>query len=205
MQLRKKQLEIFLQKVPDFTNPQASLEQYQTPAVIVADIIYEAFCSEDIMGKEIIDLGCGTGIISFGAYMAHASKVTGVDVDKNCIETAQGFADEHQLSVTFLCQDVSTVDIKGDTVLMNPPFGAQKSNLHADRAFIEKAFEIAPVIYSLHLASTIPFITKRITALKGHISFQKVYKFPLKGVFAFHKKEKMNVEVTLLRILHGAD
>ena len=137
--------------------------------------------------------------------MAHASKVTGVDVDKNCIEMAKGFADEHQLSVTFLCQDVTTVDITGDTVLMNPPFGAQKSNLHADRAFIEKAFEIAPVIYSLHLSSTIPFITKLIKALKGHISFQKVYQFPLKGVFAFHKKEQMNVEVTLLRILHGAD
>lgn len=205
MQFRKKQLEMFLQKVPDFVNPQASLEQYQTPAVIVADIIYDAFCSGDIVSKHIVDLGCGTGIFSFGAYKAHASKVTGIDIDKKCIERAQDFAKEQQLPITFLCQDIRTLNIEADTILMNPPFGAQKSNLHADRAFIEKAFDIAPVIYSLHLSSTVPFIEKLILALNGKISFQKKYQFPLKGVFSFHKKEKMNVEVTLLRILREAD
>lgn len=205
MQLRKKQLEMFLQKVPDFQNPQASLEQYQTPAVLVADIIYEAFCYGDIADKHIVDLGCGTGMFSFGAYKAHASQVIGVDVDTNCIQIAEGFARKHHLSVEFLCQDVSVIDITGDTVLMNPPFGAQKANIHADRTFIEKAFDIAPIMYSLHLSSTIPFIEKLIFALNGKISFQKKYHFPLKGVFSFHKKERMNVEVTLLRILRGAD
>jgi len=205
MQLRKKQLEIFLQKVPTFQNPQASLEQYLTPASIVADIIYQAFCANDIAKRSVVDLGCGTGIFSFGAKMAHAALVTGVDIDQNSIRIAEEFAKNHKITVSFLCQDVNTIDITADTVLMNPPFGAQKSNIHADRAFMEKAFEIAPVIYSLHLSSTIPFVSKLIAALKGEISFQTSYQFSLKGIYSFHKKEQMDVGVTLLRILRGAD
>ena len=205
MQLKKKQLEIFLQQVPTFQKPQAHLEQYQTPASIVADIIYTAFCSGDIIGKHVVDLGCGTGIFSFGATVAHASKITGVDIDKGCIADAKDFAKKHNLAATFLCQDIATVNLLGDTVLMNPPFGAQKSNKHADRLFMEKAVEIAPIVYSLHLSNTIPFITKLISALKGEITLQKTYQFPLKGVFSFHEKPQINVEVTLLRTTHEAD
>ncbi len=202
MQLKKKQLEIFLQRVPPFQNPTASLEQYQTPASIVSDIIYTAFCSNDIAGKSIVDLGCGTGIFAFGAMMSHATKVTGIDIDKNSIDEAKKFAKAHNLSVIFLCQDINTVTIKADTVLMNPPFGAQKANKHADRVFVKKAMDIAPVVYSLHLTNTIPYITTLITSLEGKITFHKTYHFPLQGVFTFHEKPVVSVDVTLLRTLH---
>jgi len=200
--LKKKQLEIFLQKVPSFQLPTALQEQYQTPASIAADIIYTAYCYNDIRGKKVVDLGCGTGIFSFGAAYAAASEINGIDVDKRCIDIAEAFAKDHGLSVTFLCQDVASIDLKGDVVIMNPPFGAQKANIHADRLFIEKAFMVAPVIYSLHLSKTLPFLTKLIEVLHGEITYQKTYEFPLKGSFSFHKRLLMNIDVTLLRILH---
>jgi putative methylase len=83
---------------------------------------------------------------------------------------------------------------------MNPPFGAQKSNQKADRKFLEKAFEISNVIYSLHLKKTIFFLEKMIKALNGEITYQKDYVFPIKWMFEFHEKEVVKYDVTLLRI-----
>lgn len=205
MKLKKKQLEIFLQQVPTFHTPVASLEQYHTPASLVSDIIYTAFCLNDISEKRIVDLGCGTGIFAFGAAVGNASKVTGIDIDNKSIEGAKKFAKDHNLSITFLCQEISSIELQADTVLMNPPFGAQKDNKHADRLFMKKAIEIAPVIYSLHLSTTIPFIVKLITALNGTVTLQKKYCFPLKGTFSFHEKHVMNIDVTLVRTLRGTD
>ena len=91
--------------------------------------------------------------------------------------------------------------VKCDTVIMNPPFGAQKSSVKADRKFIEKAFEIAKVVYSLHLSETIPFIEKMILSMNGEIKFYKDYIFPVKHTFNFHSKKSVNYDVTLIRIL----
>jgi len=199
--MKKKELEIILQKVPLFEKPVPHLEQYLTPASIVADIIFIASQFNDIENKTVIDLGCGTGIFSFGAKFVDAKEVFGIDIDENSIKIAKKYAKEINQKITFLIQDIKDVKIKCDTVIMNPPFGAQKSSLRADRKFIEKAFEIAKVVYTLHLSKTIPFIEKMISSLNGEITYYKDYIFPIKHTFDFHDKEKVNYEVTLLRIL----
>lgn len=199
--MKKKELEIFLQSIPDFVKPKPDLEQYITSAGIVADIIFIAFQMGDIENKNVLDLGCGTGIFSVGAYIAGAKKVTGIDLDEEAIKTAKKFADENKLNIDFIVKDIKDADIICDTVFMNPPFGAQKSNLNADRKFIEKAFKSGKVIYSLHLTKTIPFIEKIISALKGSIDFTKDYKFPIKHSQSFHAKKIVFFEVSLIRIL----
>ncbi len=199
--MKKKELEIFLQSIPDFVKPKPDLEQYITSAGIVADIIFIAFQMGDIENKNVLDLGCGTGIFSVGAYIAGAKKVIGLDLDEEAIKTAKKFADENKLNIDFIVKDIKDADIIYDTVFMNPPFGAQKSNLNADRKFIEKAFESGKVIYSLHLTKTIPFIEKIISALKGTIDFKKDYKFPIKHSQSFHAKKIVFFEVSLIRIL----
>lgn len=51
----------------------------------------------------------------------------------------------------------ATLRCKADIVVMNPPFGTRKK--HADRIFLEAAFQIAHVaVYSLHKTSTRTFI-----------------------------------------------
>lgn len=199
--MKQKDLEIILQKVPTYENPNPFIEQYMTPANIAADIIFIAYGFGDIQDKKVVDLGCGTGIFSFGAKIANAKEVIGIDIDEQAIKIAQNYAENNKEDIKFITKDVKDVDIKCDTVIMNPPFGAQKSNRWADRGFIEKGFEISKVIYSLHLTKTVPFIEKLISSLNGVIYYKKIYLFPIKHTYFFHKKKAENVDITLLRIL----
>ena len=199
--MKQKELEIILQKVPTYENPNPFIEQYMTPANIAADIIYTACQYNDIPGKKVVDLGCGTGIFAFGANIANAKEVIGIDIDKNCIKIAKNYAEKNNEKIQFTAKDVKDIDIKCDTVIMNPPFGAQKSNKWADRGFIEKGFEITKVIYSLHLSKTIEFIEKMVLSLGGEITYYKKYVFPIRHTFSFHNKKFKKVDITLLRIL----
>ena len=198
--MKKKELEILLQKVPLPNKPIPNLEQYMTPASIVADIIFTAHQFGDIENKTIIDLGCGTGIFSIGAVLAGAKKVTGIDADKDVIAIAKEYAKKNNLEIEFMVNDVKNVQTKCNTVIMNPPFGAQKSNQKADRKFIEKGFEISKILYSIHLKKTIPFLEKMISSLGGSITYRKDYVFPIRWTFEFHDKKVVYYDVTLLRI-----
>jgi putative methylase len=198
--MKQRQLEIILQQLPKPTKPNPHLEQYTTPATIAADVIFTAYNWGDIQDKVVVDLGCGTGILATGAFLMGAEKVQGYDIDPNVIAIAQDHAATHKHSIEFYTQDITSIQTTCDTVIMNPPFGAQKANLKADRKFIEKGFEIASIIYSFHLKKTIPFLEKMITALHGEITLQKDYEFPIKWLFDFHYKQVVNYKVTLLRI-----
>lgn len=197
--MKKKQLEIMLQQVPVFQNPKPDLEQYLTPAPIAADILFIALGFDDITEKKVVDLGCGTGIFAIGAAFLQAKEIIGVDVDENCIQQAESFAISHHLPVSFRVNDISNLSATADTVITNPPFGAQKSNKHADRFFLKKAFTIAPVVYSLHLTHTLPFIEKLITALGAKITFEKAYPFSIKAMFSFHRKMVDRFQVSVIR------
>jgi putative methylase len=203
--MKKKELEIILQKVPPFNNPIPSLEQYLTPANIAADIIFIAYQFGDIKNKIIIDLGCGTGIFSIGAYITGAKKVIGIDIDKYSIEIAKNYAEKNNYKISFLISNVSNINKKCDTILMNPPFGAQKGNLNIDRIFINKGFEIASVIYSLHLTKTWSFVEKLIEKKGGNITYTKKYNYPIRWVFDFHKKKVINFETNLIRVKTNID
>ena len=199
--MKKKELEMILQRVPPLDKPIPHLEQYLTPASIAADIIFTAHQFGDVENKAVLDLGCGTGIFSVGAILTGAKKVVGIDVDKNSIEIARDYAEKNDFEIKFLVQDVKDVEVKCDTVIMNPPFGAQKSNLKADRKFIEKGFEVGSVLYSLHLAKTVPFVKRLISSLGGKVNYSKDYVFPIKWMYEFHEKKVVDYNVTLLRII----
>ena len=198
--MKQRQLEILLQKIPEPETPVPELEQYMTPASIAADILFRAYQWGDIEHKTVVDLGCGTGIFSVGAIYMGAVNVFGFDIDKKVIAIAKKYARTNALPIIYSLKDVSMVNTTCDTVLMNPPFGAQKSNNKADRKFLEKAFEISSVIYSLHLKKTFVFLEKMIKALGGDITHHKAYTFPIKWMFDFHTKQIVNYDVILLRI-----
>ncbi len=198
--MKKKQLEIFLQKTPEFDKPTPLLEQYITPANIVSDILFIVYQFGDIKNKHVIDLGCGTGIFSVGSCILGAKKVTGIDIDKKAIKIAKKYAKKENLDINFYKKEISDVKIQADTTIMNPPFGAQKTNKKADRKFIEKGFEISNIIYTLHLTNTTDFIEKMVRSLKGNITHQKKYVFPIKSTYKFHEKRYKKYNVTLFRI-----
>ncbi|MFW6083514.1 MAG: METTL5 family protein [Thermoplasmatota archaeon] len=198
--IKKKDLEIKLEKVPYHPNPSPDLEQYNTPASLASDVLFTAFINGHIKGEEIIDLGCGTGIFSLGAGLLGAESVVGFDIDKDSIETARRLADEWGLEgkVSFEKKDISQVDSSCDTVIMNPPFGSQKKG--ADVPFLEKSFKISDYVYTIHNAKTLDFLRKFITKENHEIFLESGYKFTVKKTFDFHTKDKKDFDVVIFGI-----
>lgn len=196
--MKKKELEMLLQRIPAPVEPKASLEQYQTPAGIAADMLYHA--AGDIQGYEVVDLGCGTGIFAVGAALLGASRVMGIDIDASVVATARKQAHEFGVDVRFAVADVASLELQVDTVIMNPPFGAQRGNRRADRLFLQKALEMAPVVHSLHLTKTAGFIRRLVTSLGGVVTATTSYRFSIKPQFSFHTKRRAEFDVTSFRI-----
>ena len=142
--MRKKDLEIRLQSVRNFEDPDPALEQYMTPATMAADILFEAYRSGDVEGMKVLDLGCGTGMFSIGAWMLGAGMVRGYDISDSALSVAKRNASDMGADVEFLKSRIEDVDEGADTVFMNPPFGCQNRN--ADRPFLKKAMEICECV-----------------------------------------------------------
>jgi putative methylase len=200
---KKKQLEMALQAVPPHPHPDPDREQYHTPAKIAADVLWNAQAYGDIEGLKVVDLGCGTGILALGAALVGASEVVGVDVDGDALQLADSEAKRLHIQgkCCFREMDIRDFQDPADTVIQNPPFGAQKAHHQdADRRFLEKALEISPVVYSFHLAKTMDFLKLMVKALDANISHVFRYDFPLPRIYHFHRDEMREVEVVVLRI-----
>ena len=149
--VRKLDLERFLSQVETHPSPKASIEQYPVSEAVAAKMLYlAAYTNGDIVGKTVLDLGCGTGRLALGAAFLGARSVVGVDFDNVAINYARDSSAKlgFRGKVQWLVADISTVAGKFDTVLQNPPFGVQKRA--ADRKFLEKALEVGGKVYSLH-------------------------------------------------------
>ncbi|HJX04847.1 MAG TPA: METTL5 family protein [Thermoplasmata archaeon] len=195
--MKKKDLEIALQKLKPIGSRSPQLEQYATPAIIASDILWDAYAAGDIEGKAVADLGCGNGIFCIGAKLLGATLAYGIDVSPEAIAAARQNAAELSLEVEFETGDISNAKGSFDTVIQNPPFGAQKR--HADRPFIVKSLELAPKVYSLHMADTQEFVKKLVNSLGARCEPVKRFKFEIPYAFEFHTKPKETITVVLLR------
>jgi putative methylase len=194
--MKRKDLEMILQRVEPFSKPRADLEQYVTPATIAAEMVFTAYANGDIMDRTVLDLGCGTGMLSIAAYLLGAAKVIGLETDEVALDVARKNANSFEAEIEFIRSDVSDYCGRVDTVVQNPPFGAQNRN--ADRAFLDKAMRSADVVYSLHLTETVDFLARYVQPNGFEIEFQKSFKFDIPHTFAFHRKMKKSFEVSLL-------
>ena len=200
---KKRHLEMILQRIPPHKSPKVQLEQYMTPANIAADVLWNAYSLGDIEDKKVIDLGCGTGIFAIGAALLGAKEVIGIDVDHDSIKIAKLQASKMGIdNVTeFILEDIKAVNLKADTVIQNPPFGAQKAGTkNADRIFMKKAIESAPVVYSFHIKETEEFVEKFFSSVGGYVTYKFYYSFDIPKIYDFHQKEKMSVDVVVLRV-----
>jgi len=198
--MKKKQLEILLQKLNLHSKPKVYLEQYPTPADIAAKILFDAYSLGDIEGKKVCDLGCGTGIFSIGAVLLGAKEVIGIDIDKEVIEVARKNAEQLGVEgmIKFIVSDIKEFNETCDCVIMNPPFGSQQE--HADTPFLIKALEIAPVVHSIHMLKTENYIENLVHRHNGMITHKERVVFEIKHMFKFHKREKAEVEAMHIRI-----
>jgi len=192
--MKKKQLEIALERLEGFSKPSFQREQYATPASGAAEMLYLAGLRGDL--GTVCDLGCGTGVLAVGAALLGA-KAVGVEIDAGALAAARRNAEKLGVDVDFIRADVNMVSLKGiDTVIMNPPFGAQKAS-SGDRAFLSKAQKIARTIYSLHNLGSMGFVSSFVKPC----AVQEVYRipFPMKRCFEFHSQDIKIIEVELYR------
>ena len=198
--MKLKRLEIELQKISGFENPKADLEQYLTPPDLAARFLFDAFMHGDIEDLKILDLGCGTGMLSVGSALLGAEQVTGIDIDRKVLQTATENAEKFGLNtIEFREEKISPGQISDafDTAVMNPPFGAQQE--HADRPFIEYALNAAPVVWGIFNKGTIPFLkayTKDIAEITDMVSA----KLTIPKQFFFHTKDQVDIPVECVRL-----
>ena len=195
--MKKRELEIMLERVEDIEQPEVESEQYATPAPVAAELLFFAFSHGDIADRVVYDLGCGNGILGIGAKLLGARAVIGIDRDGKALETARKNSMTFRVEMDFRQCEIQDVEEEGDTIVMNPPFGAQWKNRHADRAFLEKALVIAPVVYSIHNAGSEAFIRRLLPATTID---RFPIAFPLKRRFAFHQKDRKVIPVDIYRI-----
>jgi putative methylase len=191
--IRKLDLERFLSKVKPHPSPKASLEQYTVSEAVAATMLYvAAYANDDIVGKTVVDLGCGTGRLALAAAYLGAQNVVGVDIDKTAIKLANETTEEAGLkaNVQWVVGDIDTITGRFDTVLQNPPFGVQKRS--ADRRFLEKAMEVGNVVYSLH---NHPYTDKQLLSrLKPNTGLLQVE--PLPFISRFVEEHGCKIEAT---------
>jgi putative methylase len=217
--IRKLDLEMFLSQIKPHPSPKPSLEQYTIPTNAAATLLYiAAYTYGDIVGKSVLDLGCGTGRLALGAAFLGASHVVGVDIDRTAVEVAlentaiAGFADK----VSWIVSDIDAVQGSFDTVIQNPPYGVQKRG--ADCRFLEKALEVGRMVYSLHknpsrdkrfvkqLKSSganvepvfaAPFIENFVEAHGGKVKSVYAMLMTVPHMFSFHTKRRHEFAVDL--------
>jgi putative methylase len=197
--MRKKELEIKLQKLKSFEEPKAKLEQYRTPADVASSLLWNAHFNGDIADKVVCDLGCGTGTLAIGAKLLGAGEVIGIDSDPDAVGVAKENANDMNLDILFKVEDVENADIEADTVLQNPPFGSQKKG--NDRPFIVKSLEIAPVVYSFHMTETEDFVEKFVEKSGGRVTEKARLDLSLPRTMPWHEKKSESIRVTLYRFV----
>lgn len=183
--MKQRKLEMLLEEIEGFSDPELELEQYQTPSLLAAEVLHFAYMQGDL-DDSVHDLGCGTGILAIGAKVLGARKVVGYDTDPKALELARKNAEKIGVDVEFICSDISEVSERVKTTIMNPPFGARVKG--RDRPFLSSALRTSEVIYSIHNRGSLAFIQKFIKP--AVITHSYVAKFHIKRTFDFHQKER---------------
>ncbi len=193
--MKRKQLEMMLERLEGFGRPSFQKEQYATPASVAAEMLFLAGMRAEL--GTVCDLGCGTGVLAIGAALLGARAI-GVEIDVEALAIARRNAEKLNVDVDFIRADVRQLALRDiDTVVMNPPFGAQKTSF-GDRAFLCCARKIAKTIYSLHNQGSEGFVR----SFMKPCTVQEIYRipFPLKRCFDFHSQDVKVIGVELYRI-----
>lgn len=211
---KPKNLEADLQGLDSFqTTPdlaKVALEQYDTPPSIAAHLLFSIqWAYGDIIGKSVVDLGCGCGVLAIGCLLLGASRVVGIDIDREALEIARLNASEMELpadTITFMEHDVcnlssSDIPTSSDVVIMNPPFGTQDNSTGIDRVFLEKGLELADTVYTMHKSTTRKYWVKH-AAIELGVEVEPIMeiKFNIDQIFGFHRNDCQNVRVDLIRV-----
>lgn len=200
--LRKRDLELILERIPGFKSPRRDLEQYQTPSWLAAEIAFTAALKGDI-GWLASDLGCGTGRIAAALAIMGAGEVLCIDISCRDLEDAASNLEAVGVRgrVELLCWDVYTGPPRRlGLVVMNPPYGVHRRG--ADLVFLEAAMEASDVIYSLHKYNrkSLELIKAKASEKGFRAEVLGVYKMEIPATFETHRRRIYRFPVALIRL-----
>jgi putative methylase len=190
--------------VTGFEDPVVALEQYHTPPDLAAHLVHVADLEDDIEDETVLDLGCGTGMLTLAAALRSPARAVGVELDAEALATAR--ANERRVGaradVAWVRADATRLplDPPACTVLMNPPFGAQDGNEHADRAFLATAAAVSRVSYSVHNAGSEAFVESFAEDNGGEVTHAFRAELELPHQFDHHEAEAGVVDAEVFRI-----
>jgi putative methylase len=185
-----------LARLQPFGTVRADREQVATPPEAAARMLGSALARDDLAGRTVLDLGCGPGVLSIGAALLGAARVRGVDDDPAALSVARENATRAGVELAFDLSDVAAVRDPADTVVMNPPFGAQRR--HADRPFWDTALAVARRrVYAFSLASSRTFIAERAVARNARVEATEPVPWELPRTFPHHRKPSVALSVDL--------
>lgn len=194
--MKRAELVRLLGRVAEFPHPDAASEQVRTPIEAACELLEAAAARDDLTGRSVVDLGSGTGMLAIGAALLGAGPVTGVEQDPAALGRARVAAQALDVDVAWVTSDVARWHGTADTVLMNPPFGAQRA--HADRAFWDAAFATARRrVYAFAAADSRTFIERRAVAQAAHIDETRSVVWPFPRTFPHHRKARSELAVDL--------
>ncbi len=193
----RRELAALLESIPKPDAPQPGLEQVRTPPLIATDMLWLAHEAGLLRGR-VLDLGCGTGIFAWGAA-ALGAEVSGLDIDPHDLATAAALPIQAS-PPTWIEADVTswTPEETWDFVIMNPPFGAQRGNRHADRAFNDAAARAVAkrgVVWVLAQTRTERFLTAMARSHGAEIERIERWRYPLEAFYGFHEHEARLLDV----------
>ena len=191
-----------LESLADFDDPSPELEQYLTPAELAAHLGHLARMQGDLE-RPVVDLGTGTGMLAVAASLAGARRVVGVDVDRDALAVARENGRRVGADRIEWVQGDATrppLSPSDATVVSNPPFGAQRGNRHADRAFLEAARTIGRVSYTIHNEGSQAFVESFAADEGGEVTHAFRAPFPIERRFSFHTEAESTLEAEVFRI-----
>ena len=186
-------------RLKGFSEAKVRVEQYPTEPAIAAEVLWKAYMAGEIQEEAIADLGCGTGILGIGCLLLGSKRVFFVDIDPGALEICRSNlswikSEGYTIGqATLINCPVKEFNETVDLVIQNPPFGTKVK--HADKEFLEKAMNLAPLIYSFHKSESKAFI-RALSSEKGfQITEYFSFDFPIKQSMKHHTKRIQRIGV----------
>lgn len=194
-----------LRGLAGFPDPDVSLEQYPTPIDLAAHLVHLASLRDDVAGRTVVDLGAGTGVLALAAALRAPTRVVALERDPAALAVAR--ENERRVdppvAVDWVCADATRAPLcRTDpvTALLNPPFGAQRGNEGADRAFLRTAASLADVSYSIHNEGSRAFVESFAADNGGDVTDAFRAAFEMNRLYEHHEADRREIDVEVYRI-----
>ena len=138
---------------------------------------------EDLDGKEILDIGTGSGCIAISlAKNLPNAKVTALDISKDAIEVARENANLNNVSIEFIHADILefTFEKKYDVIVSNPPYV-----LDSEKSLMKKnVLDFEPHL-SLFVNDIDPLLYYKeiINSLKDNLNVSGFFFFEINNIY----------------------